>query len=62
MITKIKELIAEYKRHQAIKAQLENLTDPTLIDRMYLDHQIDITISVIDQLTPKLRMIQDGLK
>lgn len=34
VINVFKSWIAEYKRTQALNRQLENLTDPTLLDRM----------------------------
>lgn len=56
------EIRTEIQRRRELEAQLEQLIDPTLIDRMYLDHQIMVTVNCIDNLTPKLREISDGLK
>lgn len=55
LLEQYNRLQAERKRRAELNQKLEALVDPTLIDRMYLDHQIEILI-------PKLRMIQDGLK
>ena len=55
-------LVAEHKRRKELNEKLEALTDPTLIDRMYCDHLITVSIRMIDELTPKLQEISNGLK
>lgn len=51
----MKKLIQYIRQRREIRTKLENLTDPTLITRMYLSQQID-------ELIPKLREFQNGLQ